>query len=241
MTEHTASRTLVKSPPELWAECSDAAALTRHLDQFGDIKITRLEPETAIAWEGEQVRGTVRLEPSGWGTKVTLTAELEEVAGGAVLEPVAPEPAAVEPEPASVAVERVAVEPETVAVEPEPVAVAPRPKPVAPRPEKRPGWFGRVVAMLVGSAEPEPELVLRELTAEPEPEVVAEPDVIAEPESDAVAESDVVAEPEAVAVRERESKPEAVPLSEELADAELALVAALESLGQAHHRPFSRA
>ena len=72
--EHTASRTLVKSTPELWAECSVAASLTRHLGQFGEIKITRLEPETAIAWEGEHASGTVRLEPSGWGTQVTLTA-----------------------------------------------------------------------------------------------------------------------------------------------------------------------
>ncbi|MGZ4234454.1 MAG: hypothetical protein ACXVVQ_23930, partial [Solirubrobacteraceae bacterium] len=75
MTEHEASRTLVKSPPELWAECSSAEALTRHLNgSFGDIRITRLEPETAVAWEGELASGTVRLEPSGWGTKVILTA-----------------------------------------------------------------------------------------------------------------------------------------------------------------------
>ncbi len=74
MTEHVASRTLVKSPPELWAECSDAASLARHLDQFGEIRITRLDPETAVAWEGERARGTVRIEPAGWGTKVILTA-----------------------------------------------------------------------------------------------------------------------------------------------------------------------
>jgi hypothetical protein len=67
MTEHEASRTLVKSPPELWVECSDAASLARHLTgSFGEIRITRLEPETAVAWEGEHVSGTVRLEPSGW-------------------------------------------------------------------------------------------------------------------------------------------------------------------------------
>ena len=77
MTEHVASRTLVKSPPELWAECSDAASLARHLDGFGEIRITRLEPETAVAWEGERARGTVRIEPSGWGTKVILTAVAE--------------------------------------------------------------------------------------------------------------------------------------------------------------------
>ncbi len=77
MEELQASRTLVKSPPELWAECSDAASLARHLDRFGEIRITRLEPETAVAWEGERARGTVRIEPSGWGTKVILTAVAE--------------------------------------------------------------------------------------------------------------------------------------------------------------------
>jgi hypothetical protein len=37
-----------------------------------------------------------------------------------------------------------------------------------------------------------------------------------------------------------EPEPEAPSLAVELADAESALVAALDSLGQAHHRPFSR-
>jgi hypothetical protein len=253
MTEHSASRTLVKSPPELWAECSDPAALTRHLDQFGEIKITRLEPETAVAWEGEQVRGTVRLEPSGWGTKVTLTAVAEAVAPVAVepvaVEPVAVEPVAVEPEP--VAVEPVAVEPEPVAVEPEPVAVEPdpvvsapppgEPKTAAPEnvaPEKRPGLFGRLLAMLVGKPEPEPEIVLRDLTAVETPEPVAPAPV---PEPVAPAPEPVAPAPEPVAPTpepvERAAPP---PLGAELADAEAGLVAALDSLGQAHHRPFSR-
>src|SRR5258707_15726257 len=77
MTEHEASRTLVKSPPELWAECSEVSSLSRHLGEFGEIKITRLEPETAVAWEGERASGTVRIEQSGWGTRVTLTALME--------------------------------------------------------------------------------------------------------------------------------------------------------------------
>jgi hypothetical protein len=77
--ELQASRTLVKSPPELWAECSDAAALERHLDGcFGEIRITRLQPESAVAWEGESACGTVQIEPSGWGTKVTLTAQVQD-------------------------------------------------------------------------------------------------------------------------------------------------------------------
>jgi hypothetical protein len=75
MTEYKAGRTLVKSAPELWSEVSEASSLGRHLDQFGEIRITRLEPETAVAWEGESARGTVKLEPSGWGTKVILTAQ----------------------------------------------------------------------------------------------------------------------------------------------------------------------
>src|SRR5437764_14921299 len=75
MSQHEASRTLAKSPPELWTECSDAGSLARHLNQsFGEMRATRLEPETAVAWEGERVSGTVRLEPAGWGTRVTLTA-----------------------------------------------------------------------------------------------------------------------------------------------------------------------
>ena len=74
MAQHEATRTLVKSPPELWTECSDAASLARHLGEFGEIRITRLEPETAVAWEGERASGTVRIEPAGWGTKVILTA-----------------------------------------------------------------------------------------------------------------------------------------------------------------------
>ena len=70
-----AKRTLVKSPPEIWAEVSDAGALARHLGEFGEIRITRTQPESVVEWEGDLASGCVRLEPSGWGTKVTLTAE----------------------------------------------------------------------------------------------------------------------------------------------------------------------
>ena len=73
-----AQRTLVKSPPELSAELSDLECLARHLGEFGEIRITRLEAEQIVAWEGEHASGTVRLEASGWGTKVTLTAEVPE-------------------------------------------------------------------------------------------------------------------------------------------------------------------
>src|SRR5918999_292068 len=77
MPDLTAKRTLVKSPPELWSELSEVERLARHLGAFGEIKITKLEPEHTVAWEGEGASGTVSIEPSGWGTKVTLTAQLE--------------------------------------------------------------------------------------------------------------------------------------------------------------------
>lgn len=93
MTELTTKRTLVKSPPELWAEVSDLEALAGHLGEFGEIRITRLELETTVVWEGDRACGTVKLEPSGWGTRVTLTAAIE-VAQEPEPEPEpAPEPA----------------------------------------------------------------------------------------------------------------------------------------------------
>lgn len=71
----TVQRTLVKSPPELWAELSNPESLARRLGEFGEIRITRLVPEQTVAWEGERASGTVEIEPSGWGTKVRLSAK----------------------------------------------------------------------------------------------------------------------------------------------------------------------
>ena len=79
MPEVTASRTLVKSPPELWSELSDPAILARHLGEFGEIRITRTQPESVVAWEADHASGTVEIDASGWGTKVTLTAMLAEL------------------------------------------------------------------------------------------------------------------------------------------------------------------
>jgi hypothetical protein len=78
MPELRAQRTLVKSPPELWAQVSDPVSLARHLGEFGEIRITRVVPEQTVAWEGERASGTVELSSSGWGTKVTLVARLAE-------------------------------------------------------------------------------------------------------------------------------------------------------------------
>ena len=130
------SRTLVKSPPELWAELSDPDHLAKHLGDFGEIRITRTEPEHTVAWEGESARGTVELEPAGWGTKVTLEAVTE-----------VPEPTAVEPEPEP--------EPDPVTAEAEAVAPEPEPAPVAAARRRR--WaFWRRSAPTLDVAQPSP-------------------------------------------------------------------------------------
>jgi hypothetical protein len=144
MHDLTAKRTLVKSPPELWSELSEVERLARHLGAFGEIRITKLEPEHTVAWEGESASGTVMIEPSGWGTKVTLNAHVEQG-----------EP---EPEPAPVE-------------EPEPAADASPPNPGRAR---KTGFFARLFAWgppdepppPVAEREPEPEPVV---DADPEP------------------------------------------------------------------------
>lgn len=114
-----AKRTLVKSPPELWSEVSDPESLARHLDGLHEIRITRVQPETAVEWEADGANGSVRLQPSGFGTKVTLSLsrELPEQPSS---EPVAAEPVAQECESSSepVAAPPVAAEPVTVECEP---------------------------------------------------------------------------------------------------------------------------
>jgi hypothetical protein len=149
MDDPRAQRTLVKSPPELWAEVSDVEALAGHLGAFGEIRITRLEPETTVAWEGDRARGTVELEPSGWGTKVTLTALIEGERED-------------EPEPVAA--------PEPVAqVEPE-VAPEPEPEPEV-APERRPGLFAR----LFGRRAKTPAARTHEPAPASEPERAPEP------------------------------------------------------------------
>lgn len=97
-----AKRTLVKSGPELWAELTDPGALAGHLGPFGDVRITRTTPETLVEWEGDLASGTVRLEPSGFGTRVVLTSdpppEPQRRFFARLLRRQAPEPAAVDEE-----------------------------------------------------------------------------------------------------------------------------------------------
>jgi hypothetical protein len=80
MISSEVQRTLVKSPPELWAELSDPTALARHLGELGEIRIVRTEPESTVEWAAENTTGTVSIKPSGWGTKVTLSVTRETTA-----------------------------------------------------------------------------------------------------------------------------------------------------------------
>lgn len=98
MISSEVQRTLVKSPPELWAELSDPSALSRHLGELGEICITRTDPEKTVEWEAGQTSGVVSLKPSGWGTKVTLTVNQQTPEVEPALEQ-APEPLLPEPEP----------------------------------------------------------------------------------------------------------------------------------------------
>jgi len=71
------SRTLVKSPPELWEELRGE----RLRETVGAEEVKPSEEERLLAWEGERSTGTATLEPSGWGTKVTFRAELNAEVG----------------------------------------------------------------------------------------------------------------------------------------------------------------
>jgi hypothetical protein len=265
MQDLTAKRTLVKSQPELWDELSEVERLAKHLGAFGEIRITKLEPEHKVAWEGEHASGTVSIEPSGWGTKVVLTAEL-------TAEPEAPDPvpdasATEDPEPANggpaIQIEEWEIEPEQ-AEEPVPEA-EPTPAPLAtvappvmaaeePRRRRR-GFWSRLFA---GWLVPEERLHRASFSAphqnveEPIPSVEQDAhEPLLETEVEQAEEIQTV---ESLAA-EQPPAPAADTDSEEGADqeavaeqtatldherAQSVLEETLEALGSAHHRPFSR-
>lgn len=277
MRESKASRTLLKSPPELWSEVSTATSLQRHMDQFGEIRITKLEPETAVAWEGEHARGTITLEVSGWGTKVCLTAEptvngaidanKPEAAGRAEPDPVTdrvgPEGLGERVEPAP-ATNLAAAKPATT-VDPAEAAGPEIPdRTIPPQHDRldasmqRPRWTRRVVEALrkwfsppldeeaerfSAALEEEAERFRPRLdeeaeapahAPEPKPEQPAPWSTQVAPKFDRL-----VAPRTPAAPLEPTPRQEPPPQIDEASTA--ALDATLDSLGQAHHRPFSRA
>jgi hypothetical protein len=225
MISSEAQRTLVKSPPELWAELSDPDSLARHLGEFGQIRIVRIEPESAVEWEGEGVTGAVALKASGWGTKVTLTAERQPPALPEP-EPAAEPERAAEPAPTLDAECQPVVEAESEDAEPEPRL---EPEPVADA-EPKLGFFARIFRWrrkldVVPEAErgpaPEPEMHEAQEAQEEEQQPEEQPQPPEEQQPDIAAEL--------------------LALEESTAAATTAvLTAVLDRLGAAHHRPFSR-
>jgi len=235
MPELSVKRTLVKSPPELWSELSEAERLANHLGEFGQIRITKVEPEKTVAWEGEHGSGTVEIEASGWGTKVTLTAAVAETtAPGEVPVADTAETVAVaeraETEPSETGAELQAAED----VEPEaaeaPWLAEPAPPPPVERAPVRAAWEAPrrslpteierrgLLSRLFGRRRRAPEPPRRPAWQPPQPPPASR-------------------RPMAVA------RPAPTPVAEPALDADRAMAVlegALDKLGAAHHRPFSR-
>ena len=194
MTDLSVKRTLVKSPPELWSEVSEVESLARHLGELGEIRISRIEPEHTVAWEGERASGTVEIEASGWGTKVTLTAEVDSRQSTVDSQQPEPEPV-LEPEP----------EPE-----PEPSPSMRLPPVMA---SSQPGLFSRWFFKQRTSPSP-----WRPLRSPSRPGLPSRSPSSSRPS------------PSPSRSRSRADREEILALLE----------STLDSLGSAHHRPFSR-
>lgn len=250
MISSEVQRTLVKSPPELWAELSDPAALARHLGEFGEIRIIRTEPEKTVEWTAENTTGTVSIQPSGWGTnvKLTVTREIEEPT-------LAPEAPAASPETSPMPDERSALELEP-ASEPDPKATLAAEPALAPEPEIEPephrGFFARLFgrrrrAEPLESSEPEAPDAFAAVREALAPETFAsEHPFAALPE---IAPVPITPAPQTPVDTQETSAEHLGDLSAELMAAEevaaeevtAVLTAVLDRLGAAHHRPFSRA
>jgi hypothetical protein len=161
-------RTLVKSPPELWAELSSADRLGYHLGEVGEVRVTKVESECRVEWEANGAKGVVELEQSGWGTRVTLslTRELPAAEIEAPGEPLPSEPLPGEQEPvAEASAEQEPVSEAEAAAEPAPEA---EPTPTAAAiPEPVPEQPATVASEPASDAEP--------VADAPEPEPMARP------------------------------------------------------------------
>jgi hypothetical protein len=244
-------RTLVKSPPELWAELSDPTTLARHLGELGEIRIVRTEQDRAVDWEagatdGAQASGRVEIEPSGWGTRVTLsvhraivTPEVIEPAPAHdhVAESSAEEPleSAAEP-PVEAPVERAADVQPAVEVDPELTSLAEEAEP-------RQGFFARIFRRPRKKTTAES---LVEPTIEVQPDETSEADEVSATEPAVTTEAVPTLEPPGAAENDEPAPhpPSEPGISAELAELEeqttAVLTGVLDRLGAAHHRPFSR-
>ncbi len=158
----TASRTLVKSPPEVWEQLDHPgrmqglmSALVGHAT---DVSVYEREEESRLAWKAasDEARIEVELAEKGWGTNVSVSAEnghgATKLEGwlDAVLDELATptkrpfegmsegtEPAPEQPEIAVVEETPAEPEPEQPVEEEAPAAESPPPEPPAPKPKKK--------------------------------------------------------------------------------------------------------
>jgi hypothetical protein len=244
MISSEVQRTLVKSPPELWAELSDPSALSRHLGELGEIRITRTEHEKTVEWQAGQTSGVVSLKPSGWGTKVTLAVNQETPEVEPTLEQ-APEPPTPEAEPLALLEPPPLPEPEP---EPEPLSelavteVCEESLELQAELKPRRGFLARLFGRRKEKeVDPESAEVIdtaQTFTDQP-------PDI--EPENELSPQAQEIDEPLTSALTEP-CNDAVADISAELAAAEQVateqvtalLTSVLDRLGAAHHRPFSR-
>jgi hypothetical protein len=269
MISSEVQRTLVKSPPELWAELSDPTALARHLGELGEIRITRTVPEKTVEWEAENTTGTVSIQSSGWGTRVTLSVT-REVVGSDVEAAVGSDvKAAPEPEPTSDTPPELAPEPEAPA-EPESAAAEPESTESEEAPAPRRGFFARLFGRKrrVEATEPRPSVeapatdskeaaanMVVDESSDPfaavrealTPESIAAIDLVAIVPATQPAPQSASHTPETGRRPDAQAEPVAdiaaeLRAAEEATEEEVTamLAAVLDRLGAAHHRPFSR-
>jgi hypothetical protein len=221
MPAYEVSRTLVKSQPEVWAELEQAERLAELLGDDA-IKITKSEPESTIEWQGSTANGSIEIAASGWGTKVSLKANVKD-------SPVASAPAEPAPpqEPLDQAESSITVAPvmrSTAATVMQETALESDLEVEEAAAPEQVGFWSKIKAMF-GSKEP--------VGAEPPAEPESEPDP--EPEPVAIVEPEAQPEPEAIAQPAPAPEPEPV---REPVDYEALLTGVLDHLGSAHKRPF---
>jgi hypothetical protein len=79
----SASRTLVKSPPELWQLVDQPdrmqGLMSALLGRATEVKVNERKPESMLRWQavgdGEEAWIEVELAEKGWGTRVEVSAE----------------------------------------------------------------------------------------------------------------------------------------------------------------------
>jgi outer membrane biosynthesis protein TonB len=163
----TASRTLVKSPPEVWEQLDHPgrmqglmSALVGHATE---VTVYEREEESKLAWKAMPDDAWIKVElaEKGWGTNVSVTAEngsgptklegwldavIEELATpqkrpfegmSEGTEPAPEQPEAPQPEIAVVEETPAEPEPEQPVEEEAPAAESPPPEPPAPKPKKK--------------------------------------------------------------------------------------------------------